>query len=302
MKVATVFVVLSVLVLLLPPVIAAPWTWEKYTGVTQWRVDVTEDETACGGTSTTESYAVPIQHNEQTVDVGNWGHGKTRGAFTDNTLSIPSRTVPDGAGKSTLSGFDMVFTLDCAGFTGKYRWDYADAAMRCSGTTTLRGTRADGKGCPAEEQTEEQRNKEIADIRAVADMEIKERRYADILAENPKDFWANWDMAELKKKQGKYQEFFDHFNRAVSNEKIFPDTREQLRKEELKRLHLSTFPTRETSPILRIEEDQVNAWPGGSIFDLNIPKEAAVEESWSTKLWALLAPDTGSVAEEIAYR
>ena len=82
-------------------------------------------------------------------------------------------------------------------------------------------------------------------------------------------------MAELKKKQGNYNEYFSYFNKAASNENIFQDTREKLKKEEARRLRLSEFPTADKSPILRIEQGELDNWWRTPIYNVNVPKEEA---------------------------
>ena len=287
-----------VFILLLQTISAS--TFENYVGSTEWRVDVTEDETGCGGSMTTKSVALYIQHNKQIADVGNWEHGSAKGAFIGNKLSLPGRTIRDGVGNSKLSEFDLTFTNDCSSFSGKYGWDYADSYSRCSGYTSLRGTRIDGKGCPEEaEQTEELKTKKIADIRMEQDNAVKENDYNDILEKDPKNFWANWDMAELKKKEGKYDEFLKYLDKATSNEKIYKETREVLKKEGANSLHLSEFPTRDKSPILRIELEEVDKFDHVFVHELKVPKDEN-NEKWHFKIWRLLYPESYEVLNDAA--
>lgn len=285
---------LSLVFVLCLQIVAAAWSWENYVGNSRWQVDVTEDETGCGGVIETNPVTVSLQHNREIVDISDLGHGKVRGTFSGNTLSMPSRTIPDGAGSSKLSAVDITFTADCLKFSGRYRWDYADSQSRCSGSTTLNGLRTDGKGCPAPDQ----QRAEIIAARAASDE--KERLYKDILAKDPTNFWANWDMAELKKKQKNYDEFFKFFNNAANNENIFQEMREKLVKEAANSLHLSKFPTATTSPILRIEIDELNNWNGGLVNNINVRKEEAKDkEKWYVKLWTLYAPDSHNIVNEI---
>ena len=285
----TIFVFSLVFCLLVSQTIAA-WTWDTYQGITQWRVDVTEDETGCGADApTTDSIAVSIQHNLEIADLGNMGHGNSRGAFIGNTLSIPSRTIPDGKGSSKLYAVDLAFTPDCLSFSGKYPWDYEDSEYQCSGSTTLRGKRLDGKDCPGVPQgaKEEELKQKLVDIRAASDNTIKENSYKEILTKDPKNFWANWDMAELKKKQGSYDEYLKYVDMATTNENIDPETRQELKKGAANRLHISDFPTATSSPILRVEMDELNNWNGGFIYNVNVPKEAANKETWKMKIWTV---------------
>ncbi len=289
MKTAYMLSAVLILSLLFLPIVSA-FTWEDYEGTTQWKVAVTEDESDCGGSTKTESYGVSIQHSKQIAEVGNWGHGKTTGAVTGNKLSIPSRTIPDGVGSSYLSDFDITFTSNCMGFDGEYRWDYEDSYMECSGTTKLIGTRDDDDKCPGAEEEEDLFvvAEEIAEARANEDLSQKEKTYDEILAKDPTNFWANWDMAEVKKKQGKYEEFLDYIDQAASNENIFEEIREELKKEAAKSVHLSEYPTPEKSPILRIEMDELNSWNGGLIHNVNFPKEEATNTNiWNIKVWSI---------------
>ncbi|HLC47421.1 MAG TPA: hypothetical protein VJI75_06890 [Candidatus Nanoarchaeia archaeon] len=291
------FAISSVLIFcfLLTQTIATVWSWENHVGVSQWSVKVIEDETGCGGSSKTESVAVTITHNREIADISDFAHGKMRGTFTGNTLSVPGRTIRDGSGNSRLAPFDMAFAQDCQSFSGEYSWDYSDSYSECSGSTKLRGTRLGSAYCPG---TEEQQLSEIAAARAAS--ADKEDRYKDILAKDPKNFWANWDMAELKKRQGKYDEYLDYVDKATSNEDIFQDTRAKLKKEAANRLHISDFPTKTSSPILRIEMDELNNWNGGFINKVNVPKEEASDkEKWYMKYWTIRIPESYEIINKI---
>lgn len=271
------------------------WKWETYTGVTHWRVTVTDDETGCGGGYESDTYNVSIHHNLQIADIDDFGHGDVRGTFTGNILSIPPKTIPDGSGTSKLTEANVVFDSECSGFEGKYYWDYKDSYQACSGSTVFTGTRTDPKGCP-----EPGLGMQILDARADADKGSQELRYGAILEKDPKNFWANWDMAELKKKQGNYNEFFNYYNKAISNESIVQETREKLKKRTLEDLHLSEFPSRDTSPILRIEQDELKNWNGGSLYNVQFPKEEAKNmENWKIKLWGILVPNSYNIINEI---
>ena len=296
------FLILAILAFLLTLQAIAASTFETYQGTTQWRVEVTEDETDCGSEGpTTETIVVNIEHSQKIATVGGLGHGPARGSFTANTLSVPARTIPDGLGESALFGFDAVFLDDCSMFSAQYRWEYSDPDMECSGTTKLIGTRLDNQGCPGDsEKTEGQKRKDILDARAEGDYRHKEALYAAILSKDPENFWANWDMADLKKKQGDYSEFFRYFDKAASNKDIFKNTKEELKKEAAQSLHLSEFPTRGKSPILRIEQDEINSWDGGLIYDVAIPQEQAADKpSLLMKLWTVFVPKSQSIVNEI---
>jgi hypothetical protein len=218
---------------------------------------------------------------------------------------MPSRTVSDPPGSSTLSSYDIFFTTDCSAFAGKYTWTYyGPDGYSCSGSTALSGFSSEG--CPAvpviptvASGTKESFVAELASARsdlnedlvwrdfqtqldnliyeydrpgtatgarviedakawrANATYEIKEleptteAKYNAILDRDPKNFWANWDMAELKKAQGNYQEYFSYTNKALSNRDISRDTQQQVKKTVAGGLGLSEFPTTDNSYFIR---------------------------------------------------
>jgi len=293
-----------VFVLILPLAVAAAtpaWTFEQYTGVTQWFVTVTEDDRGCQGGIITNHVNIDITHNGQIADVGDWGHGAPRGTFEGNTLHILSRTVRDGSGSSTLSAFDLTFPPDCSSFTGTYRWDYSDAYQSCSGSTSLTGMRADDPGCPGAPQTSvAEMEQQIADARAEQEASRKESIYAEVLANDSTNFWANWDMAQLKKQQGDYGAFFRYFNGAVSNDNVFQDVRTKLRNEEAQKLHISTWPTANTCPLLRVETGEMNQWNGGLYYDVNIGADQAADKPrWYLKYWTLRVPNASEIVSRL---
>ncbi|MBI4141762.1 hypothetical protein HY484_02450 [Candidatus Woesearchaeota archaeon] len=168
-KVMPFFVVLIFLVSSIAVVAQSAFTWEQYVGSSQWRVSVTEDESGCGGGVKTTSVPVQINHNMKGATVGNWAHGTASGTFSGNTLSLPQRTIPDEGGMSKLHAFNLEFTPDCSGFVGSYRWDYRSQYQSCSGSTGLRGTSVDGKGCPVakEQKTEVSVGEEKTEVNVV---------------------------------------------------------------------------------------------------------------------------------------
>jgi hypothetical protein len=73
-----------------------------------------------------------------------------------------------------------------------------------------------------------------------------------------------------------------------------------LKKQTLKDLHLSEFPTRDKSPILRIEQDELKNWNGGSLYNVQFPKEETNNmENWKIKLWGILVPNSYNTINEI---
>src|SRR3989338_1313384 len=333
--------------------VSLPWTWSSYVGTSQWRVDVTEDETACGGETTTAPYTISIIHNLTSAKINNFVHGDVSGVFEGNILHIPGRTIPDGSGTSVLSSYDITFSQDCSSFAAKYYWDYSDSYGSCSGSTTLRGTAY--KGCPAptvvpvippveppsteylrseisnarhdlnegsalrslmnihQQEIDFKRNSEFADSVKELEELIKDEKnklnqleskieaeYKVILDKDPSNFWANWDVAELKKQQGKYDEYFAYFDRDASNKNIFENTKNELKKKVAEDFGFSEFPTVDKSNIVRTLGDDMNRWQGGTIYDVNLPKEAAADKkTWSMKLYNILYSDSYSIVNEL---
>jgi len=125
----------------------APWDWSKYTGTSQWRVTVTEDQSDCQGPVLTNDYDVPVDFSGSTATMGDVGHGPATGTFiSNNILHIAGRRVSDPPGSSTLSDYDVYFTTDCSAFAARYTWEYSGSDGSCSGSTRLAGSSAEG--CP----------------------------------------------------------------------------------------------------------------------------------------------------------
>jgi hypothetical protein len=341
-------------------------TLDTYVGTTHWNVQITEDESGCGGSSTTSTRAIYIQHDGTTAVVGDWAHGDAQGTVSGNTISLPARTIQDGQGNSDLFAFNLVFTSDCTEFSGAYDWNYYDAYQACSGSTSLRGTRTDGAGCSSSggsggtepgnggsqpgtgsgsvqpgarlitgQQAAEQQaqiinsnRKDLKDLEALrkdakdlqdritgftfaggnpynpdqlpklrADLTAKQEQidllqskvesgYDDILKNDPSNFWANWDMAELRKDEGKYLDYMTYVDTAVNNEKIFQSTKDTLELKVATDLGLAQIPTAAKSKTVQKVLDDKYGWQGGSIYGVNVPKSAADnQESWGVKIY-----------------
>jgi hypothetical protein len=271
-----------------------PWSWNTYSGTYNWQVTVIEDQSACGGGVLTNQYTVPIQFNGGTAVMGDVGHGPATGSFTSgNILHIPSRTVADPPGSSTLSAYNVYFTTDCTAFIAKYTWDYSGSDGSCSGSTQLNG--ASSSGCPGavtttattvtmlpgetpeeiptiapassayltpdlaaagqdltalttlrsaqsiadtspqfaalanllgqgDGLTSDQRREKIAELDQKTENELQA-----ILVKDPYNYWANMDMAQLKKAQLKKDEYYQYLNTALDNPNVYPETAEELR-------------------------------------------------------------------------
>jgi hypothetical protein len=146
-----VIAIILLMVIIIPvaaDVSPATWSWNTYPGTVTWQVTVIEDQTGCQGPVLTNTYTVPIQFRGNSAVMGDVGHGSAGGTFTSgNVLHIPSRSVADPPGESTLSPYDVFFTTDCSAFAAQYSWDYSGSDGSCSGTTKLNG--ANSNGCPA---------------------------------------------------------------------------------------------------------------------------------------------------------
>ncbi len=183
-----------------------PWSWDQYTGTTQWRVDVSDDERDCQSGVIVTHPTITIQFNLKHAQMGDIGHGVTSGIVDGNVLHIPGRSVPDGYGTSVLSPYDVTFSSDCLTFTGSYTWQYSDSEGSCSGSTTFSGRIVNG--CPAptvvippskppELTTEEQISSARDDLNNDFDLrnQIPFLRAQNLLLNTPQT------AAELKQKQ-----------------------------------------------------------------------------------------------------
>ena len=279
---------LWVILFLIPSVFAS---WETHEGVTSWKVQVTDDLRACGESAKTKVYTFSITHNQKVARIADPVHGMASGTFEGDVLHVVSRTIPDGSGSSKLSAFDVIFT--CTAIQAKYRWDYKDSQMSCSGTTEWRGTRYDGTACPGTITPQPDLAKEITEIRS------EEDKLKAALAKDPKNFWANWDMAELKKNRGDYKEYFNYLNRATGNEQVFAETRQQLKDEARKQLGLSDYPSPTAVPLLRAVHDEVAQ--GGIVYNVEFPAPGETyTQRLKTMLWAAITPDSTKILKEIA--
>ena len=113
-----------------------------------------------------------------------------------------------------------------------------------------------------------------------------ESSYDDILKKDPNNFWANWDMAELRKDEGNYGAYFDYFDTAASSEHMYLITRADLERKAAVDLGLSQFPTVDRSIMMRRITSDTTGWEGGWIYDVNVLKGAADDhQTWTMKLY-----------------
>jgi len=141
------------------PATTSNWSWNTYSGVSTWDVQVTEDESNCDpGQVWTDDKSVGITHSGITARMTSVGHGAATGTFVSgNVLRFPSRTVYDPPDQrkttSRLDSYDLTFTPDCSLFTGRYDWTYNGlSGDSCKGSTYLEGHNV-AQGCPAQNST-----------------------------------------------------------------------------------------------------------------------------------------------------
>jgi hypothetical protein len=280
-------IILALIVPVVADTSSQPWSWNTYHGTIVWQVTVKEDDSACDNGVSTNQYSVPIQYNLTTAVMGDVGHGVAEGSFiSGNILHIPGRTVDDPPGTSTLSAYDVFFTTDCSAFAAKYSWTYSDRYGSCSGTTTLAG--ANSNGCPmygsvtlqsdiaaarydfnndldvrldrdtithqleAKQISPDEANARISQDNArITAMDQKlEGEYKAILSKDPTNFDANTGLAELKKNQGKWDEFILYMNTALANTAVSESRAQDIRNRIIRENNMGTWPTPDNSILI----------------------------------------------------
>jgi len=82
------------------------------------------------------------------------------------------------------------------------------------------------------------------DDAAIAAMDKKiEGKYQAILDKDPANFYANMDMAELRKSQGRLDDYIRYVNAALSNTKVAESTAEAIRQDIMAKNNLQEWPT-----------------------------------------------------------
>ena len=101
-----------------------------------------------------------------------------------------------------------------------------------------------------------------------------ETEYDTILQADPGNFWANWDMAQLKKAQGQYDQYYAYIHTAAQNTNQFEGTENTgLEQAVADSMGLEKFPTVQNSAVLREESNEVNPWNGGPINGQTLPSD-----------------------------
>jgi len=86
---------------------------------------------------------------------------------------------------------------------------------------------------------------------AIAAAETKlDGQYQAILEADPKNFYANMDMAELRKSQGRLDDYIRYVNVALSNPDVAAETADAIRKDIMAKNNLATWPTPENSIVI----------------------------------------------------
>lgn len=288
------------------------WDWSTYNGTTKWLVTVTEDDSGCGGQGNVNQYPVTINFTPGHAIMGDVGHGPASGRMQGNVLSIPGRTVPDPPGSSVLSPYDVTFTSDCLTFTTEYSWDYSGPDQTCSGTTTLSGKIVNG--CPApnvvvvppsSQPTTAEEDLTAAQYDLNQDLQLRsqvpypkdkidslepqvEAEYQKILSNDPNNFQANVDMAELKRVQGLPHEYYEYMDRALSSGGVTESTKETIESDIAKELGFSTFPKPANSLLMRHMSVEDSSYQG-TIYGTDVQKDPD-DATWKTRLYTLFAP------------
>ncbi len=126
---------------------------------------------------------------------------------------------------------------------------------------------------------------DIKDLQAVVDSQKSiytqldpkvEAEYDTILQADPGNFWANWDMAQLKKAQGQYDQYYAYIYTAAQNTHQFEGTENTgLEQAVADSMGLEKFPTVDDSVVLREESNEINPWNGGPVYGQNLPADLA---------------------------
>ena len=86
---------------------------------------------------------------------------------------------------------------------------------------------------------------------AIAAAETKlDGQYQAILGKDPTNFYANMDMAELRKSQGRLDDYIRYVNAALSNPDVAAGTADAVRKDIMAKNNLATWPTPENSIVI----------------------------------------------------
>ena len=112
-----------------------------------------------------------------------------------------------------------------------------------------------------------------------------EQRYKDILKADPGNFWANWDMGELRKTQGDATGYLDYLSKAVDdNPEIYERTRQELEKQAMQDMGLTKMPDKASSQTMNRLISETDGWSTGNIGDIMVTKPD------NPSLWRIIFP------------
>jgi len=119
-----------------------------------------------------------------------------------------------------------------------------------------------------------------------------EAKYKTILDADPNNYWANWDMAQLKLSQGHYNENNYYLQKALDNKNLAEATREFLKKDYTKRYSFGLPDPEmwhENSPIIQKLSTEGSTVP--IIHEQDLSKEMADTSQRSLTRWTIFAPN-----------
>jgi len=98
---------------------------------------------------------------------------------------------------------------------------------------------------------ESAKNLNAASDASIAAAETKlDGEYQAILDKDPKNFYANMDMAELRKSQGRLDDYIRYVNAALANPNVAAGTADAIRQDIMAKNNLATWPTPENSIVI----------------------------------------------------
>ncbi|WP_321506034.1 hypothetical protein [uncultured Methanoregula sp.] len=118
-----------------------------------------------------------------------------------------------------------------------------------------------------------------------------EAEYKTILTADPNNYFANMDMAELKKNQGNWNEYSYYIQKSLANHNLDEKTREFLKYDIATKngFNVADLPTPEKSPILQKVSAEGSTIQ--KIYNQDVSKDASDPSRWSLERWTIFAPN-----------
>lgn len=126
-----------------------------------------------------------------------------------------------------------------------------------------------------------------------------EAKYKAILDKDPANFWANWDMAQLKKAEGENRDYLKYIDSATSGSNIFEATREKVKAQALKDAGLTAEPSPAFSPALKHLSNELSGWSSGSINGIMVDKSKSDPKSISDYFYAIMDSKSYKTVREL---